>query len=66
MKIFVIILMLIVTVYSINLLVDNGREVKVGESTIKRVKSNLTYVSVTIITLAYIAACVFIYIQLGS
>lgn len=53
MNIFIIIIMLIVTVYGITEISENGRAVKIGNTTSTRHLTSVGCITVAIITVAY-------------
>lgn len=60
MKVFLIILMLIVTVYAIECIVNNGKEVEVGKTKVRRYISSVGCIAIALIAIAFNIMCVYL------
>lgn len=63
MIITLIILMCIVTLYSIGVIVENTKKVTVGQTEVKRALTGAGCIAIALMCIAYNAACLFIMVK---
>lgn len=65
MKVLIIILMLISTIYAISCIAENGKEVKVGDTTASKHLTKLGCIAIAIVAVAYDIANVYLLVHGG-
>lgn len=63
MKLFIILLMFFMSLYSTDNIVDNEKKVEVGEATVSRQLTVAGCVALTVITVAFDAACLYLLVK---
>ena len=63
MKLLIVIFMFLITIFSVQSIVEKAREVKVGNETISRSLTNAGCIALAFIAVAYDVACLFLLVK---